>query len=69
MDAERFDHVVLGAGLRGLHAALHARRTQPAASLLLVDAAPRAGGRTAADAGAALGSSRRDAATLLVARP
>jgi protoporphyrinogen oxidase len=45
MDAEHFDHVVLGAGLRGLRAALQARRTQPAASLLLVDAAPRAGGR------------------------
>ncbi len=45
MDGERFDHVVLGAGLRGLGAALQIRRDHPAATLLVVDRAPRAGGR------------------------
>jgi protoporphyrinogen oxidase len=44
MDAERFEHIVLGAGLRGLQAALRIRRGHPTASLLVVDAAPRAGG-------------------------
>lgn len=45
MDGERFDHVVLGAGLRGLGAALQARRDHPSAVLLVVDQAPRAGGQ------------------------
>lgn len=44
MPPERFDHVVLGAGLRGLEAALRWRRERPDASLLAVDAAPRPGG-------------------------
>ena len=41
---ERFDEVVVGAGCRGLAAALRARRERPAASLLLVEAEPRPGG-------------------------
>ena len=41
---ERFDEVVVGAGLRGLETALRARRERPAASLLLVEAEPRPGG-------------------------
>jgi len=45
MDGERFDHVVLGAGLRGLAAALQFRRDHPSATLLVIDAAPRAGGQ------------------------
>jgi protoporphyrinogen oxidase len=45
MDGEHLDHVVLGAGLRGLGAALQIRRDHPDATLLVVDAAPRAGGR------------------------
>jgi protoporphyrinogen oxidase len=44
MAVERFDQVVLGAGLAGLLAALRQRRTAPDARLLVVDAAPRAGG-------------------------
>ena len=44
MHRERFDHVVLGAGLRGLAAALAHRRERPEASLLVIDAAPHAGG-------------------------
>lgn len=44
MQRERFDHVVLGAGLRGLAAALAHRRERPDAGLLVVDAAPWVGG-------------------------
>lgn len=44
MDREDFDHVVLGAGLAGLGAALRLRREHPHETLLLLDAAPRAGG-------------------------
>ena len=43
-DPEAFDVVVLGAGLRGLAAALHRRRDRPHARLLVVDAAPQPGG-------------------------
>lgn len=39
-----FDVLVLGAGLRGLRAALATRRTTPAAQLLVVDRAPQPGG-------------------------
>jgi protoporphyrinogen oxidase len=42
---ERFDEVVLGAGLRGLAAALRARRQAPAGTLLVVDAAAQPGGQ------------------------
>jgi protoporphyrinogen oxidase len=42
--AAPFDHVVLGAGQRGLFAALAALRAQPEGSLLVVDAAPQPGG-------------------------
>lgn len=45
MEPEPFDHVVLGAGLRGLGAALRQRRAAPGATLLVVDAAARAGGQ------------------------
>lgn len=44
MDAESFDLVVIGAGLRGLGAALASRRSDPHAALLVVDRAPRVGG-------------------------
>ena len=39
-----FDVLVLGAGLRGLRAALTTRRTAPAQQLLVVDRAPQPGG-------------------------
>lgn len=39
-----FDVLVLGAGLRGLRAALATRRTTPTAQLLVVDRAPQPGG-------------------------
>lgn len=39
-----FDVLVLGAGLRGLRAALAVRRTEPERSLLVVDRAPQPGG-------------------------
>jgi protoporphyrinogen oxidase len=39
-----FDVLVLGAGLRGLRAALATRRTTPAAQLLVVERAPQPGG-------------------------
>lgn len=39
-----FDVLVLGAGLRGLRAALGVRRSQPERSLLVVDRAPQPGG-------------------------
>lgn len=42
--AEEFDVAVLGAGLRGLAAALHCRRQRPDARLLVVDAASQPGG-------------------------
>ncbi|MBL9077255.1 MAG: FAD-dependent oxidoreductase [Planctomycetes bacterium] len=45
MSPETFDHVVVGAGLRGLAVALRRRRERPDGSLLVVDAAPQAGGR------------------------
>jgi len=40
----RIDTLVLGAGMRGLVAALRAMRQSPAGTLLVVDAAPRPGG-------------------------
>ncbi len=44
MTCEQFDHIVLGAGMRGLHAAVHWRRLHPTGQLLVVDAAPAPGG-------------------------
>ncbi|MBL8754904.1 MAG: NAD(P)-binding protein, partial [Planctomycetes bacterium] len=44
MHCEPFDHIVLGAGLRGLRAALELRRTTPTANLLVVEAEPAPGG-------------------------
>lgn len=43
-DPELFDVVVLGAGLRGLTAALRLQRERPDARLLVVEAAPQPGG-------------------------
>ncbi len=43
-ESEPWDVVVLGAGWRGLTAALRARRADPAARVLVVEAAPQPGG-------------------------
>ncbi|MBX3462753.1 MAG: FAD-dependent oxidoreductase [Planctomycetes bacterium] len=44
MDAERFDHLVVGAGRRGLAAGLELQAAAAGDRRLVVDAAPRAGG-------------------------
>ncbi len=44
MDGDAFDVLVLGAGLRGLVAALRVQREQPGARLLVVDVLPQPGG-------------------------
>lgn len=47
MEREAFDHVVVGAGLTGLGAALRRRREHPRETLLVLDAAARPGGGVA----------------------
>jgi protoporphyrinogen oxidase len=44
MNRESFDHIVLGAGLRGLRAALQWRRTNPSGRQLVIEAQPAPGG-------------------------